>query len=142
VEGLPWVSALKGISRGGVQADDGEGRRVVARTLPDPINSPQPAIETIEPYIVTQGSPTLTIAVKGFNFVRRSTVYFDGHPVPFKAVNAAQLEITLDANLLQTAGRFDLVVKNPEPLDPFFRNGVWGNGTSNQAHLIINYKYE
>ena len=39
------------------------------------------------------------------------------------------------------AGRFDMVVKNPEPLDPFYVRGMWGNGTSNVAHLIVNYKY-
>jgi len=51
------------------------------------------------------------------------------------------LEVTLDAEALREAGRFELVVKNPEPLDPFYVRGMWGNGTSNVAHLIVNYKY-
>ena len=38
---------------------------------------------------------------------------------------------------LANSGRLDLVVKNPEPLDPYWGNRVWGNGTSNQAHLIV-----
>jgi hypothetical protein len=42
---------------------------------------------------------------------------------------------------LGEAGRFDLVVKNPEPLDPFYVRGMWGTGTSNVAHVIVNYKY-
>lgn len=46
-----------------------------------------------------------------------------------------------DAEALREAGRFDLAVKNPEPLDPFYVRGMWGNGTSNVAHLIVNYKY-
>jgi hypothetical protein len=32
-------------------------------------------------------------------------------------------------------------VKNPAPIDPFFVRSMWGNGTSNIAHLIVNYKY-
>jgi len=42
---------------------------------------------------------------------------------------------------LGTAGRFDLVVINPAPVDTFYSRGMWGNGTSNMAHLVINYRY-
>jgi hypothetical protein len=45
--------------------------------------------------------------------------------------------VTVDADLLRTPGRFEIVVKNPEPLSTDPR---WGNGTSNTAHLIVNYK--
>ena len=27
------------------------------------------------------------------------------------------------------------------PIDPFFERGMWGTGTSNAAHLIVNYRY-
>jgi len=36
-----------------------------------------------------------------------------------------------------TVGRFDVVVVNPEPLTA----PKWGNGTSNKAHLLVNYRY-
>ena len=108
--------------------------------IPDPPTSPQPAIETMDPIIVTQGDSAM-IKLTGFNFVRRSAVYFKGRPVPFRAVSPTELQVTLDADALREAGRFDLVVKNPEPLDSFFVRGMWGNGTSNVAHLIVNYKY-
>jgi hypothetical protein len=104
------------------------------------MNSPQPAIETMNPIIVTQGD-SCTVTLTGFNFVRRSAVYFKGRSVPFKAVSPTELQVTLDADALREAGRFDLVVKNPEPLDPFYARSMWGNGTSNIAHLIVNYKY-
>jgi hypothetical protein len=39
--------------------------------------------------------------------------------------------------MLRRAGRFDVVVINPEPLTA----PKWGNGTSNKAHLLVNYKY-
>ena len=135
VDGLPWVAAMKSVllRRGGEEA---VGPRPPAG-VPNPILSPQPAIETINPVMITEGSSNVTLMVKGFNFVRRSTVYFDGHPVPYKSTSGTELEVNLDADLLRTPGRFDLVIKNPEPIgtDP-----LWGNGTSNKAHLIVNYK--
>jgi hypothetical protein len=143
VEGLAWTAALKKTIRDSAQNEDGGGRAGAARTgtLPNPVNSPQPAIETIEPYMVTQGTQ-LEVTITGFNFVRRSKAYFDGKPVPLRAVSPNELRITLDGELVKTAGRFDIVVKNPEPLDPSLGNHLWGNGTSNQAHLIVNFKYE
>ena len=132
VDGLPWVAAMKSVllRRGGE-----EGPRQAAG-IPNPVLSPQPAIETIEPVMITEGSPNLTVALKGFNFVRKSVVYFNGQSVPYKATSPTELQVNLDADLLRTPGRFDLVVQNPEPIgtDP-----LWGNGTSNKAHLIVNY---
>ena len=56
-------------------------------------------------------------------------------------MSATEIQVTLDAEALLEGGRFNLVVKNPEPLDPFYVRSNWGNGTSNIAHLIVNYKY-
>jgi hypothetical protein len=75
--------------------------------------------------------------VKGFNFVRKSTVTFNGRSVPYRAVNGRELQVTLDADLLRTPGRFELYVKNPDPIGT---DTQWGNGTSNKAHLIVNYR--
>ena len=136
VEGLPWAVEMKKSTRG---AEGGPQRSGDDSVIPDPPNSPQPAIETLNPIIVKQGEPAV-ITLTGFNFVRRSAVYFNGKPVPFRAVKATQLEVMLDADALREGGRFDLVVKNPEPLDPFFVRSMWGNGTSNVAHLIVHYK--
>jgi len=137
VEGLPWAVDLKKASRGG---EGGPQRGSEEGAMPDPPTSPQPAIETMTPIIVTQGDSSM-IKLTGFNFVRRSAVYFKGRPVPFRAVSPTELQVTLDADALREAGRFDLVVKNPEPVDSFFVRSMWGNGTSNVAHLIVNYKY-
>jgi hypothetical protein len=88
--------------------------------------------------MVTQGSPTLTVTLTGFNFVRRSQVFFKGIPVPYKAVSGSELQVTIDSSLLQEPGRFEIVVTNPWPLNP--ESGLdWGNGTSNAAHLIVSY---
>ena len=87
--------------------------------------------------MITQGAPATTLTISGLNFVARSRVLVDGISVPWKRVNATQLAVTLDENMLRRAGRFDVVVVNPEPLTA----PKWGNGTSNKAHLLVNYKY-
>jgi len=137
VDGLPWAVTLRKASRGG---EGGPQRSAEEGALPDPASSPQPAIEAMKPIMVTQGE-SATVTLVGFNFVRKSVVYFKGRPVPFRAASSTELQVSLDAEALREAGRFDLVVKNPEPLDAFFVKGMWGNGTSNAAHLIVNYKY-
>jgi Amidohydrolase family/IPT/TIG domain len=139
VSGLPWYVALKNVNRGG---GGGFGAQAAnAGAVPDPANSPQPAIESINPFIVAPETGGVTVTLKGINFVRRSAVLFKGRPVPSRTVSATEIQVTLDAPALATAGRFDLLVKNPAPLDPFFQDGMWGNGTSNAAHLTVNYKY-
>jgi hypothetical protein len=136
VEGLPWAVSMKKATGGA----EGGPQRAADGVIADPANSPQPAIETMNPIIATQGD-SAAVTIKGFNFVRRSAVYFKGKPVPFKVVSATEILVSLDAEALREAGRFDLVVKNPEPLDPFYARSMWGNGTSNIAHLIVKYKY-
>jgi hypothetical protein len=147
VENLRWVAAFKrsmfgdnppGAGRGGAGA--GRGAAGMAPVLPDAPLSPNPAIESVNPILFTEGSPTSTVTLKGFNFVRRSQVLFKGQSVPYKVVSPSELQVTIDSNLLKEAGWFDLVVKNPWPYNPD-TGKAWGDGTSNKAHLIINYKY-
>lgn len=128
VDALPWVVALKSVSRAGAE-------------LLDPPSSPQPAIESISPLIVTQGSGPVIVTLKGFHFVRRSAVFFDGRLVPSRIVGPTEIQVTLDRDARRAVGKFDLVVRNPEPIDPLFQKGMWGTGTSNAAHLIVNYQY-
>jgi len=138
VESWSWVATLKQAMRaaqGGGEGEGGGGARQGG--LPDPPASPQPAIETISPTLVTEGSPTTTLVIKGFNFVRRMHVFFNGRSVPYRAVSPTELHVTLDATLLRTPGKFDIVIKNAPPV----ATPDWGNGTSNTAHLLVNFKY-
>jgi len=138
VESLAWVVALKKAMQGPPQqAGEGEGGQEAKGGLPDPPASPPPAIETISPTLVTEGSATTTLTIKGSGFVRRMQVFFNGRSVPYRAVSATELQVILDAALLRTPGKFDLVVKNQPPM----ANPDWGNGTSNTAHLLVNFKY-
>lgn len=137
VEGLPWAEAMKKASSG---AEGGPQRGADNGTVPDPTFAPQPAIETMNPIIVTQGE-SATVKLTGFNFVRKSAVYFNGKLVPSQPISSGEIDVTLNAEALREAGRFNVVVKNPDPLDDFFVRSMWGTGTSNIAHLIVNYKY-
>ena len=145
VEILSWVAAFKkaiaptgeGGGGSGEIPENGDGGPPRERGgMPNPVAAPQPAIETISPMIVTEGSSTV-VTVKGFNFVRKTLVYFNGKTVPYQAVSNTELRLTLDASLLKTPGKFDIVVQNPGPV----ATPEWGSGASNPAHLLVNYKY-
>ena len=128
VESLDWVVALKNAT----MHSEGGG----AGAIPNPLVSPPPAIETITPTLVTEGSPTTTLVIKGFNFVRRMQVFFGGKSVPYRHVSPTELNLTLDETLLRTPGKFDIVIKSPGPI----ATPEWGNGTSNAAHLLVSFK--
>jgi hypothetical protein len=96
-----------------------------------------PAIEYISPYVVTEGDRTFTLAIKGFNFSTKSVVYLNKATVPSRLISETELQATIGESLLRRVGRLDVVVKNPLPrADP-----VWGDGTSNIAHVLVNFKY-
>ena len=140
VDALLWVNAFRPVAFGG-SGGRFNGNRPVGpgQPLPNPVESPQPAIESISPLTVSEGSPSATITLKGFNFVRRSQVLFKGVPVPFKAVSGSELQVVVDGSLLREPGWHELVVRNPWPLHPEI--GLqWGNGTSNKAHLIVKFR--
>jgi hypothetical protein len=83
-----------------------------------------------------QNSPATTLTLTGFNFVAGTQVLVGGEPVPYRRVSGTELEVMLDENLLRRAGRFPIVLKNPEPMERFAR---WGGGHSNTAYLIVRY---
>src|SRR5262249_25219652 len=86
VEDLQWVRRLR---------QEYPERERGGANIPDPVESPQPAITTISPVMVTQGAPTTTLTISGFNFVARSRVLVDGISVPWKRVSATELAVTL-----------------------------------------------
>ncbi len=142
VSRLLWVNAFRPVAFGG-SGGRFNGRPPVGpgEALPNPVESPQPALETISPVQVVAGSPTATVTLTGFNFVRRSQVLFKGIPVPHEAVSGAELRVTIDSSLLQEAGLHELVVRNPWPLHPEIGK-EWGDGTSNPAYLIVSFAPE
>jgi imidazolonepropionase-like amidohydrolase len=120
-----WVGALKEFS-GPIRTRD---------TAPAPDTSPQPAIEMISPTAIKVGSAPSTLDVMGFNFVAGTKVLIDGNLVPWEWVDGTRINVALDRNLLSQAGRHEIVLVNPEPL----ATGMWGDGTSNSAYLLVEY---
>lgn len=121
LEGATWVAALK---------KEMESMRTTA------FGQPPPGIESVSPTLVTEGSPTLLLTVKGVGFTKKSRVYFSGAPIPFERVSDTELKATIDAGLLARAGTFPILVTNPDPL----QRPQWG-GTSNKAYLLVNFRY-
>src|SRR5205823_4211239 len=106
VEDLAWVIAMKAGTAGGNEGGAG----------PDQVRVGPPGILTISPTIVTEGSPTLTLTIKGANFVNRTKVFFDNKLVPSRRVSATELAVTLDSNILRSVGRYDIYLHTPGPL--------------------------
>ena len=121
VEGSTWIQALK---------KESETMRTTS------FGQLSPGIEIVTPSVVTEGSPTLTLTLKGVGFTKRSVVNFDGSPVPSVRLNDNEMKITVDAGRLAHAGTYAITVTNPEPL----QRPQWG-GTSNKAFLLVNFKY-
>ena len=90
----------------------------------------------MDPHTIIQGSPTQTLDIKGFNFVKRSVVYVDGQPVPTQVVSQTEIRAAVDSQILNDAGNRVVVVKNPAPLEP----NAWGD-TSNRAHILVPFSY-
>ena len=120
-----WVGALKEFT-GAIRPRD---------TAPAPDTSSQPAIEMIAPTAIRLGSPATTLDLEGFNFVAGTKVLINGNSVPWEWVDGTRINVSLDQNLLNQAGRHEIVVVNPEPL----ATGMWGDGTSNSAYLLVEY---
>lgn len=130
LEAPEWVYALK-------QATV-EGVRTIAG-LSDPtwaFGQPCPGIESISPYMAKEGSPSLTVTIKGINFTSRSLAYWGERPLSTELVSETELKIKVDAGLIARAGVFPISVKNP---GPFLLQPKWGT-TSNRAYFLIDFK--
>ena len=98
---------------------------------------PPPGIGAMSPTVVKEGDPPVTLTLKGVNFVKKSVVYFQDRPLPTKFVSDSEVQATIDAGLIAHPGSYAITVKNPEPIQRM----EWGNGTSNEAYLVVNFRY-
>ena len=122
VDALGWVAALK--------------RQTLQKDPTWAFGQPPPGIEAISPSQATEGDPELTVTIRGVNFTTKSVVHFDGQPVPARLLSETELQITVAAGLIASAGNYPLTVINPEPL----QRPEWG-GTSNKARLLVDFRY-
>jgi len=49
-----------------------------------------------------------------------------GRLVESRTVSPAEIQVTLDEGAMRPVGQLDLVVRNPDPIDPFFLRGCGG----------------
>jgi hypothetical protein len=135
VTGGAWAAAVKRATfRPNVNSVRGEPG--IPGTIPNFYTSPTPGIETIFPYNVTRGSADTTLTITGFNFVQRSMVYVGGEAVPTTVKSRTEIEATIPANVLASAGKLEVVVKNPEPV----AEPIWGD-TSNAAYVLVPFEF-
>ena len=87
--------------------------------------------------MVTEGDATVTLTIQGVNFTRESLVFFGERSVPAKLISDAELQAVIGTALIATVGTYPLTVRNPAPL----QRPEWSDGTSNKAHLLVNFRY-
>ena len=87
--------------------------------------------------IATQGDPAKKVTLKGFNFTIHSVVYAGEEPVRTRFVSQTEVEATIPKEILEKPATVHLTVRNPEPV----QRPEWGNGTSNIANLLVDFRY-
>jgi imidazolonepropionase-like amidohydrolase len=138
VSATEWAAALKDATfrPGGGGNVNVQGAAAPPPMVPNPALNPTPGIESFTPHTVLRNSPETKVTITGFNFVQESRAYFDGVAVPTRVVSRTEIEMMVPANLLARAGRFEIVVKNREPIADIF----WGD-TSNSAFMLVPFEF-
>ena len=77
--------------------------------------NPLPAISSLSPTELIAGSTDATISITGENFVKGSSVLFNGQPITTKYVSMTSIEATIAAALLANPGSFAVGVSNSAP---------------------------
>jgi hypothetical protein len=93
----------------------------------NPVNSPVPVVTSISPTGVFAGSNTLAITVNGTGFVAQSEGTANGNTRNTFFFGSTQLQVTLLASDITSAGTVQIAVLNPPP----------GGGLSNSVPLSV-----
>lgn len=135
VTGGDWAEAVKDATfRPNINSVRGEPG--LPGIVPNFHTSPTPGIEAMTPHTIMRGTGDTTINLTGFNFVQRSLVYVDGAAVPTTVNSRTEITATVPANVLASAGKLEVVVKNPQPI----AEPVWGD-TSNAAYILVPFEF-
>jgi hypothetical protein len=90
--------------------------------------TPLPTTTSLSPNNALANSSAFTLTVNGTNFIDGSVVYWGGAARPTTFVNGTQLQASIPATDLETAGPVSVTVVNPEP----------GGGESNPQTFTVN----
>jgi 6-phosphogluconolactonase (cycloisomerase 2 family) len=138
---LTFVQALVRDSGTGLPALDGarhvavssDGRMVVATGyLDSKVNAflmanPTPLLESLTPASVVEGSPDFTLTLYGQDFVYGVEVLLNGTPLATTRVGDTELQVTIGAADVSSAGTLSLRASNPAP----------GGGQSNELQFTV-----
>jgi len=94
--------------------------------------NPVPSLSSINPSSIMAGSPGFTLALTGDGFVRTSLVSFNNQQVPTGYVNKNNIEATISADAIKTAGSYPVKVISPGP----------GGGETNSLAFIVTTPFE
>ncbi|HEX5447009.1 MAG TPA: DUF4214 domain-containing protein [Pirellulales bacterium] len=100
----------------------GDGNDVVLTAV-----NATPAVTSVSPSRLVEGSPDTTITVNGTGFVNGSTVQFNGQPLTTTFVSGIQLTAVVPAAAISEEGTGSITVVTPGP----------GGGTSQASSLPI-----
>ncbi|MEK6683281.1 MAG: kelch repeat-containing protein [Nitrospirota bacterium] len=92
------------------------------------VENPVPALATISPASVIAGRGAFTLTLNGSNFIPSSSVNFGSAVLTPVFISSAQLQVTVPAAAVATAGVISVTVFNPAP----------GGGTSGTVTFTVN----
>lgn len=92
--------------------------------------NPEPHITDIFPKAATEGDETVTLTVRGSDFIFESAVVFDGERVATKFSRDTELIATIPSRLLKRVGTVPVAVWNPLP----------AGGISGDIKFIVKFK--
>ncbi len=90
--------------------------------------NPIPEIFSLSPNSTLVGTSTVTISIRGFNFIQSSVVRFNGFDRPTNYIDGTHLTFQINNTDIFTPGSYPVTVFNPGP----------GGGYSNQSSFVVN----
>ncbi len=91
------------------------------------VNNPVPTVFAVSPRSAKAGSPSFSLVVTGANFVRSSTIQWNGTDRPTGFVDSTRLTTSISASDVSAAGPASVSVVNPGP----------GGGTSATVSFAV-----
>ncbi|MBI3812412.1 MAG: Ig-like domain-containing protein [Nitrospirae bacterium] len=92
------------------------------------VENPVPSLAVIAPTSVIAGSGAFTLTLNGGNFIPSSSINFGSTALTPVFISSTQLQVTVPAAAIATAGVIPVTVFNPAP----------GGGTSGTINFIVN----
>jgi trimeric autotransporter adhesin len=87
----------------------------VASLAPQSVGNSAPTVASFTPTSAVAGSPAITIAISGNNFVEGATVTFSGQPLTILQFGGSQIIASVPASSLVQVGLRQVSVTNPPP---------------------------